>query len=81
MPSASALRALAGRGLIAPDLAEQAERLGRGADLGEPLPLDDLLALAEIDQADIARAAEAWREDASLPGLLDARPVTGVPRP
>lgn len=80
MPHAKTLRALAGRGLVSGELAEQAERLGRGSDLGEPLALEDLLALAEIDQADIARAAEAWREDASLPGLLDARPVTGVPR-
>lgn len=82
MARSNILRKLADRGLVSGDLAEQAERLDRGDDtpLGEPLDLDDLLALAEIDQADIARAAEAWRTSTNLPGLLDARPVKGTPR-
>ena len=72
--------ALAAQGLIASGLAGQMQALqapGR-APLGEPLPLDELLALAEIDQADIARAAEDWRASASVPGLLDARAQEGV---
>lgn len=82
MAKSNILRKLADRRLVSGDLAEQAERLDRGDDvpLGEPLDLDDLLALAEINQEDIAWAAETWRGSASLPGLLDARPVKGTPR-
>lgn len=73
--------ALAAQGLIDSGLAGQMQALqapGR-APLGEPLPLDDLLALAEIDQADIARAAEDWRQSANPANLLDARTQDGVP--
>ncbi len=77
MARSNILRKLADRRLVSGDLAEQAERLDRGDDapLGEPLDLDDLLALAEIDQEDIARAAETWRGKRQ-----PARPARRPPR-
>lgn len=45
---------------------------------GEPLDLDDLLAFAEIDEADIESASEWFDTYATAPfvGALDTEPVT-----
>lgn len=50
---------------------------GGRVDLGEPLPLDDLLRLADVTPGDVARAAADWQEDAPewARGLLDAKAV------
>lgn len=80
-PPVDVVAALAAQGLIDSGLASQMQTLqapGR-APLGDPLPIDELLALAEIDQADIARAAEDWRQSANPANLLDARQQEGVP--
>lgn len=44
---------------------------------GEPLPLDELLAFAEIDELDVEFAAEWWDKHASPEwrGALDEPPV------
>ena len=77
------IKAREAQGLVQSGLAAEMERLQRAAGpvaLGAPLPLDELLALAEIDDADVARAAEDWRQsvEASLAALLDARKVSGL---
>jgi hypothetical protein len=44
---------------------------------GDPLPLEELLDIAEIDIEDIENAADWWDENASLEweGALDSDPV------
>lgn len=46
---------------------------------GEPLPLDELLSMAEIDADDIESAAQWWDDNASegWEGALDAQPDDG----
>jgi hypothetical protein len=53
---------------------------GGRVDLGEPLPADDLLALAEVTPDDVARAAADWQAGAPAwaKPLLDARAVDAL---
>lgn len=46
---------------------------------GEPLPLDELLEIAEIDPADVESAAQWWDDNASEDwiGALDVVPTKG----
>jgi hypothetical protein len=75
------IKALEAQGLVQSGLAVQMERLQPAAGpvaLGDPLPLEDLLALAEISPDDVARAMADWDGTSGLPGLLHARQVVAT---
>jgi hypothetical protein len=50
---------------------------------GEPMPLKDLLAFADVDASDAESAANWWDEYASAEwvGALDSEPVKGNKKP
>lgn len=83
MAANSIIQALTALRLFDADTVAEVERInamqGQGGrvDLGEPLPLDDLLAMADVTPGDVARAAADWQESApeDARGLLDAKAV------
>ncbi len=75
------VNALTAVGLLDAEVVRATERLASGAaNDSRPLTIDELFAMAEITVEDVARAAANWDQTSPAPGLLDAKPVSALPR-
>lgn len=86
MASNPIIQALTALRLFDADTVAEVERInamhaeGGRVSLGVPLPLDDLLAIADVMPDDVARAAADWQESTpeDARGLLDAKAVDQI---
>lgn len=85
-PKSNLARMLAIQGLLDADVADAVSRLeamqagGGTVARGEPLSLDELMAIADVTPEDAARAGADWQisTPAWARGLLDAKAVDGL---